>query len=142
MGSLLVCSWAHSVGKNHFFIMMFFNRDSTIQSASKKFCTDYKSENSVPYQPSRRRVIPFGRPAIQSTIHPDNVDFRPDAKVFVASIRLDDENFPSELSSVLRSFELLQLASVRTFQQPVPTTFSVRSKLQDFFPNTNMGRLL
>jgi hypothetical protein len=40
---------------------------------------------------------------------------------------------PSRPSSVSRSFELLQIASVRTFQQPVQTTLSVRPKLQIFF---------
>jgi hypothetical protein len=41
-------------------------------------------------------------------------------------IRLDDENFPSEPSSVSRSFELFQLESVKTSQQHVWTLFSVR----------------
>jgi hypothetical protein len=40
--------------------------------------------------------------------------------------------FPSRPSSVSRSFELLQLVSVWTFQQPVRTTLSVRPKLQIF----------
>jgi hypothetical protein len=40
-------------------------------------------------------------------------------------IRLDDKNFPSGTSSVSRSFELLQLASVRTFQQHVRMPLSV-----------------
>jgi hypothetical protein len=31
MGSLLVCDWLHSVGQNHFFVMMHLNRDSAIQ---------------------------------------------------------------------------------------------------------------
>jgi hypothetical protein len=105
---LLVCNWAHSVGQNHFFVMMLFNRDSAIQSASRRFCTIYKSKNSVPCQSSRRRIIPSGRPTVQSIIRPDN------------------ENFPSGPSSVSISFELPQLASVWTFQQHVWTTLSVR----------------
>jgi len=32
---VLVCNWPHSVGQNHFFVMMLFNRDSAIQSASR-----------------------------------------------------------------------------------------------------------
>jgi hypothetical protein len=71
MGSLLVCNWPHYVGQNHFYVMMLFNRDSAIQSALKRFCLVYKSENSVPCQPS-------GRPTIQSIIRLDDVDFRPD----------------------------------------------------------------
>jgi hypothetical protein len=51
-GKLLVCNWPHSVGQNHFVVKMLFNRDSTIQSTSRRFCADYKSENSIPCQPS------------------------------------------------------------------------------------------
>jgi hypothetical protein len=32
---LLVCNWPHSIGQNHFFAMMLFNRDSAILSAFK-----------------------------------------------------------------------------------------------------------
>jgi hypothetical protein len=108
LGGVLVCNWPHFVGQNHFFVVMPFNRVSAILSASRRFCTIYKSENSIPCQPSGRRVIPFERPTVQSIIRPD------------------DENFPSEPSSVSRSVELLQLASVRTFQQHVRTTLSVQ----------------
>jgi hypothetical protein len=41
--------------------------------------------------------------------------------------------FPSGPSSVSRSFELLQLASVRTIQQPLRTTLSVRSSFKISF---------
>jgi hypothetical protein len=40
-----------------------------------------------------------------------------------------------------RSFELLQLASVRTIQQLVRTTLSVPPKLQDFFPKHRYGKI-
>jgi hypothetical protein len=105
---VLVCNWLHSVGQNQFFVMMFLNRYSAIQNVSRRFCTVYKSEKSDPLQPSGRRDIPSGRPIVQSIIRPD------------------DENFPSEPPSVSRIFELLQLASVRTFQQHIRTTLSVR----------------
>jgi hypothetical protein len=45
---LLVCNWPHSIRQNHFFVKMLFNRDFAIQSASKRFCTVCKAENSVP----------------------------------------------------------------------------------------------
>jgi hypothetical protein len=105
---VLVCNWLHSVGQNHFFVMMLLNRDSVIQSASIRFCTIYKSKKLDPLQPSRRRDIPSGRPTVQGIIRPD------------------DENFLSEPSSVSRSFEQLQLASVWMFQQHIRTTLSVR----------------
>jgi hypothetical protein len=54
----------------------------------------------------------------------------------------DDENFPSGPSPVSRSFELLQLASVWTFQQPVRTTLSVQPSFRISFQNIDIGRLL
>jgi hypothetical protein len=33
---LLVCNWPHSVGQNHFFVKMLFNRDSAIQKCFQK----------------------------------------------------------------------------------------------------------
>jgi hypothetical protein len=42
---------------------------------------------------------------------------------------------------MLRSFELLQLASVWTIQQPVQMTLSVRPKFQDFFPKHRYGKI-
>jgi len=62
----------------------------------------------VKQHPFRRHDIQSGCLIVQSIIRPD------------------DENFPSEPSSVSKSFELLQLASVETFQQHVWTTLSVR----------------
>jgi hypothetical protein len=53
-------------------------------------------------------------------ISPDDVVFCPDTHLS-SIIRSDDENFSSGLQSVSRSFELFQVASVRTFQQHVWT---------------------
>jgi hypothetical protein len=39
LDKMLVCNWLHSVGQNHFFVMMLLNRGSAIQSASRRFCT-------------------------------------------------------------------------------------------------------
>jgi hypothetical protein len=58
--------------------------------------------------PSGRRDIPSGCPTVQSIFHPDV------------------KNFPSKPSSVSRSFELLQLASVQTFQQHVRTPLGLQ----------------
>jgi len=67
--------------------------------------------NSDPLQPSGQRDIPFGHPTVQSIIRPD------------------DENFPSGPSSLLRSFDLFQLASVRTFYQHIRAPLSIRSAM-------------
>jgi hypothetical protein len=119
---MLVCNWLHYVGQNDFFVMMLLNRDSAIQSASRRFCTVYKSEKSDPLQLSGRRDIPFRCPTVQSIILPNN------------------ENFPSRPSSVSRSFELFQLASVLTFQQHFRMTLSVR-QAKDFFPKHRYGKI-
>jgi hypothetical protein len=88
--------------------MMHLNIYSVIQKSSRRFCTVYKSEKSDPLQSSGWLDTPSRPPTVQSIIHPG------------------DENFPSEPSSVSRNFELLQLASVWTFQQHVWTPLSVR----------------
>jgi hypothetical protein len=75
---------------------------------SERLCIVCKSENLIPYQLSGRHDIPSRRPSVQSIIRPD------------------DKNFPSGPSFVSRRFELLQLVFVRTFQQHVWTTLSVR----------------
>jgi len=76
---LLVCNWLHSVGQNHFFVMMILNRDSAIQSASRRFCIVYKSKKLDLLQPSGRRDILSRRITIQSIIRRDdeNFPFRP-----------------------------------------------------------------
>jgi hypothetical protein len=51
--------------------MMLLNRDSAIQSASKRFYTVCKSEKSDPLKPSGRRDIPSECPTVQSIIRPD-----------------------------------------------------------------------
>jgi hypothetical protein len=142
MGSLIVCNWQHSVGKNHFFVKMLFNKDSVIQkcfqkimqslqvrklgslSAVRTTCHTVLTPICPKCQPSGRRIIPSGLPAVPSIIH------------------LDDKNFLSGPSPMSRRFELLQLASVRTFQQPVRTTLSVRPSFRISFQNIDMGRLL
>jgi hypothetical protein len=92
---------------------MLFNRNSVIQSASRRFCTIYKSKNSVPCQPFVRRDISSRRPTVQSII------------------RQDDENFMSGPSSVSRSF-----SSLHPFRR-----LSVFDKLQGFFPKHSYGKI-
>jgi len=130
--------------------MMLLNRDSAIQSASRRFCTVYKSKKSDPLQPSGRRDIPSGRPSVQSIFCPNDENLlsvrtflyveklRTDAHLSKASsVRTTKTYFPSGPSSMSRSFELLQLASVQTFQQHVQTTLSVRPAME-FFSQTQI----
>jgi hypothetical protein len=121
---MLVCNWLHSVGQNHFFVMMFFNRNSAIQKCCQKILYSLQ-------------VRKFGSlPAVRTTCH---TVWTPNCPKHHPSGR---RGFPFGPSSVSRSFELLQLASVQMFQQPVRTTLSVRPSFRISFQNTNMGRLL
>jgi hypothetical protein len=92
----------------------------------------------IPCQPSRRRVIPSGRPSVHYSIRPDDV--------FIPTGRQTDQHHPSgrRIVSVrnLHCFEklLFQLASVRTSQQPVRTPFKTRT-VSDSFQVQFMVRL-
>jgi hypothetical protein len=93
---LLVCNWPHSVGQNHFIIMMLFNRDSAIQKSFQKILHGLQ-------------VRKFGSLlAVRTTCHTVRT------LICQSIIRLDDENFPSGRPSVSRSFEQFKFASVRT----------------------------
>jgi len=98
---VLVCKWPNSVGKNHFFVNMLFNRDSTIQKCFQKILHSLQV----------RKFSSLS--AVWTTCH-----------TFWTSIC--PKHQPSGRSPVSRSFELLQHASIRTFQQHVLTTLSVR----------------
>jgi hypothetical protein len=121
---VLVCNWPYSVRQNHFYVMMLSNRDSAIQKCFQKIL------NSLQVRKSGSLSV------IQTTCHTVRTS------ICSKLICLDDENFPSRPSLVSRSFELFQLASVRTFQQYVRTTLSVRPSFRISFQNTDMGRLL
>jgi hypothetical protein len=64
---------------------LFYQRFRLFRSVSRRFCTICKSEISVPCQPSGRRVIPSGRPAVQCISRPDDVTYRPDTHPTKAS---------------------------------------------------------
>jgi hypothetical protein len=138
---MLVCNWPHSVGQNHFVVKMLFNKDSTIQSTSRKFCADNKSENSIPCQPSGRCVIPSGRPTIQSFSHPGDVSYCSDSHQTKAS--------PIRMTWIpIQTF--LYVEKLRTAPDCIcpdvsttrPDDSQCSTKLQIFFPKSNMGRLL
>jgi hypothetical protein len=131
---LLVYNWPHSVGQNHFFVKMFFIRDSDIQKCSKRFCTVCKTEKSG------------SLPAVRTTCHPVRTLICPLHQPSGRRVK------PSERTSTKAS-------SVRTTWIPVRTFLYVEKhrtapacirpddpqcsiKLQDFLPNTDMGRLL
>jgi hypothetical protein len=99
---------------------------------SKVFFRDMFLEDSAQI-PSQRNRIPC--------IRPDDVIFCPDAPLSKHH-PFGRPELSIGTSSVSRSFKLLQLASVWTFQQLVQTPLSVRSSYEISFQNTDMGRQL
>jgi hypothetical protein len=128
---MLVCNWLHSAGQNHFHVMMLLYRDSVFfrsllrQSyASRRFCTDFKTEKSDPLHPSERLAIKSRCSTIQASS--------------VWTTRTFCLNLPlcQEASNCSKLY-------VRTSQQHVWTPFSVRlamgflSKTQIWEDNCN-----
>jgi hypothetical protein len=121
---MLVCDWLHSVGQNHFYVIMLFNMDSII---FRVFLFRVILLEDSAHISSKSNRIPCN--------HLDDVIFRPDAQL--------SKHHPSGPSSMSRSFELLQVASVRTSQKHVGTSLSfwqakgVLSKTQIWEDNCN-----
>jgi hypothetical protein len=111
---LLVCDWLHSVGQNHFYVMMLFIQGCCfIQSLHFSYELQEDSVqlskqcSSVPFHPSEQRGIPSKRSSIKVSSVRTMRTFRPDIPLS-------------------RSFELFSIASIRTSQQHVWTPFCVR----------------
>jgi len=74
---LLVCDWLHSVGQNHFYVMILLNRLSIIFSlliqshTSRRFCTDSKSDKSNPLHPSGHSIVKASSVRTTRTFRPD-----------------------------------------------------------------------
>jgi hypothetical protein len=100
-----------------------FKPGSTIQSASRRFCTVYRSEKSDPLQPSERHDIPSRYLTVQSII------------------RQNDVKFPSGPSSLSKSFELLRLHPSGRFSS-MSGRHSVFDQLWDFLPKHRYGKIL
>jgi hypothetical protein len=118
---MLVCDLLHFVGQNHFYVMMHLNRDSAIQSSSRRFCTVYKSVKSNPLQLSRRRDIPSGRSTVQ-----------------VSSIRTV-RNFRLDLPLCREGSNCSSLHPFGRFSS-TSRRHSVFDQLWDFFPKHRYGK--
>jgi hypothetical protein len=72
---LLVCDWLHSVGQNHFYVMMLIIQGCCfIRSLHFSFelqrilCAEFKSVSSIPLQLSGRCVILPRRSTVQASL--------------------------------------------------------------------------
>jgi hypothetical protein len=138
---VLVCNWSYSVGQNHFIVKMLFNRDSTIQSTSRRFCADYKSENSIPCQPSGRCVILSERPTVQCISRSDDMTNRPDALQTKAS-SVWTTWIPVRTLLCVEKLRIAPACIHPNVSAACPDDFQCSTKLQIFFPKSDMGRLL
>lgn len=133
--------------------MMHLNRDSTIQSSSRRFCTVYKSEKSDPLRPSRRRDILSGSPTVQSIIRLDDETFRPNLPLCREAPNCSSLH-PSErfnsTSGRLSLFDQLwdffpkhkygkTAATIRTMWIPIRTRSSIRQVVYSKFIRPDNG---
>jgi hypothetical protein len=103
--------------------MMLFNRDSAIQSASRKFCTFHKSENLVPCQPSGRRAIPSGPSTVSRSFETAPACIRPD----VLAARLDNSQCSTSFWISFHKHSYGKIAAiVRTTWIPVRIRLFIR----------------
>jgi hypothetical protein len=119
---LLICNWPHSVGQNHFFVMMLLNRDSTIQIASRRFFTIYSQKNLIP---SSRQ---------------DDVIYRPDAHLSKASSVRMTRTFHPGLPLCQEALNRSNLHPSGRFSS-MSGRHSEFDQLQDFFPKQRYGKI-
>jgi len=73
-------------GQNHLYVKMLFNRDSAIQKCFRRFYTACKSEDfRFPVSRPDDGAIPSGRSSVHCCIHPDDVPYRSNAQIDLAS---------------------------------------------------------
>jgi hypothetical protein len=72
---VLVCDWLHSVGQNHFYVMLLINQGCCLYSEStfqlcvwRRFCAGFKTEKLNPFHPSRRPCQPSTHSSVKQ--HP------------------------------------------------------------------------
>jgi hypothetical protein len=82
---VLVCDWLHSVGQNHFYVMMLIIHGCCFIWSlhfsfefQRRLCAEFKAVSTVPLQLFGQRVIPSERSTVQDssvwttrTFHPD-----------------------------------------------------------------------
>jgi hypothetical protein len=102
--------------------MMLFNRDSAIQSASRRFCIVYKSKKSDPYS------------------RPDDVIYHPDAQLSKASSSRTTRTFRLDLPLCQEASNYSSLHLSERFSR-TSGQHLVFDQLWDFFPKHRYGRI-
>jgi hypothetical protein len=138
MGRLLGCNWLHSGWTKSLVCKDAFNRDFTIQSTFRRFCTACKSEEFW---------FPVSRPDDVSSLPDAYMSTIPSVRTTCHIIRTPTDQASSVWTTCISVRTLLciekllfQLSSVRTTQQPVRTTSSDRSA-SDFLSKIIYGKI-
>jgi len=127
---LLVCDWLHSVGQNHFYVMLLINQGyclfskSTFQfCASRRFCADFKTEKLNPLHPPRRPCQPSGHSSVKQ--HPsERRGYSVWTPISVEKLRTVQGCIPSDISAAL------------------PDAIQCSTSKRISFVDTNLGRQL
>jgi hypothetical protein len=109
-----------------------------LQEDSVKFLRKFIS---VPCQLSGRCGILSGRPAVQSSSRPDDVSYRPDAyQTKASSVRTTW--IPVRTFLCVEKLQTAPACICPDVSAAYPDDFQCSTKVQIFFPKSNMGRLL
>jgi hypothetical protein len=131
---VLVCNWPHSVGQNHFFLKMFFNRDSAIQKCFQKILQSLQVRkfSSLPadrtpicpkHHPSRGRELSVRTFLCVEKIRTTPACIRPD----VSTAHLDDSQGSTSFRISFQNIVIGKIiATIRTMWIPVRTRSSIR----------------
>jgi hypothetical protein len=135
--------WLHSVGQNHFIVMILFNRDSAIQkcfqnmhslqvrkfgsqSAVQTTCHPVRTPNCPKHHTSGRRGFPSGRPSVKASSVRTTRNFRPDAHQCLEasnSSRLHPSGCNGKSSGCSSEFE-----KIPVFQRIRPDVMAIPSR--------------
>jgi hypothetical protein len=111
------------------------NRDSTIQ---KTLYSVKDRRNRFPVSRSDDRTISSGRSSVPDSIRPDDVSYRPDARLTKHHLS-GQHAFPSGPSTVSRSFYSDCIRPDVSAARPDASQYSTSFR---FFPSSNIGRLI
>jgi hypothetical protein len=118
----------HSVGQNHFYVMMLIIHGCFIQSLHFSY---ELQENSVH---NSKKLVQF------PCIRPDNVVFRPDTHLS-SIIRLEDEKFLSRPSICVQKLRTVLGCICPDVSATRPDAFQCSTSKTDFFPKHRYGKI-
>jgi hypothetical protein len=120
---MLVCNWLHSVGQNHFFVIMLLNRVTLFRVLPEDYAQSTSQKNWIPCS------------------CPDDVIYRLDAQLFKASSVWTTRTFRSNLPLCREASNCSSLHPSERFSS-TSGRHSVFDQLWDFFPKHRYGMIV